>query len=122
MTSKTRAIDAMPDIVKSLAVAAIMELPSAMPANLPRVSGLYFAVNEFRDVCYVGCSVDIHQRWSAHGLKSLAKSENWTIYYKEVDYTKFASKEQEEAFYIAILQPTENKVVRCRIQKQRSLS
>ena len=50
MTSKTRAIDAMPDIVKSLAVAAIMELPSAMPANLPCVSGLYFEVNEFRDV------------------------------------------------------------------------
>jgi hypothetical protein len=121
-TSKSQVVDAIPDIIRSLAVAAIMQLPSGTPVNLPRVSGIYFAVNEFRDVCYVGCSVDIHQRWSGHGLKSLAESESWTIYYKEVDYTRFDSKEQEEAFYIAVLRPTENKVVRCRIQKQRSLS
>ena len=119
---KTGTIDLVCSIVRELIVTAIIELPCSAPATLPHVSGVYFAVNPMQKVTYVGCSVDIHQRWSAHAMKRLALKENWTIHYKEVDYSKFASKEQEEAFYIAILQPEHNKVVRCRIQKQRSLS
>jgi excinuclease UvrABC nuclease subunit len=115
-----RTIDALPRIVRELAAAAIAELEHARPTALPHISGVYFAVNEMREVCYVGCSVDIHQRWSSHALKKLAAFENWTIHYKEVDYTRFANKEQEEAFYIAILQPARNKVVRCKIQTLRS--
>lgn len=115
-------IDALPCVVKELATAAIRQLEHREPAFLPHVSGVYFAVNEMIEVCYVGCSVDIHQRWSSHALRKLAAFENWKIYYKEVDYKQFASKEQEEAFYIAILQPAQNKVVRCKIQTLRSNS
>jgi excinuclease UvrABC nuclease subunit len=83
--------------------------------KLPHISGVYFAVDDGGCVQYVGCAVDIGQRWKGHKLRELAIQCGWRIYFKEVDKENFLSKEQEEAFFIATLRPKHNQLLKCQV-------
>jgi hypothetical protein len=95
--------------------AHVLDLDCAFIGKLPHVSGLYFAVDERDRVQYVGCAVDIGKRWNGHKLRDIALQCGWRIYYKQVDYGSFRSKEHEEAFFIATLRPKYNQRLNCSV-------
>lgn len=91
----------------------VLGLDSCSLGRLPRISGVYFAVDDTDCVQYVGCSIDIAQRWRGHHLRGVALASKWRIFFKEVDYKTFRSKESEEAFFIATLRPKYNNSIKC---------
>lgn len=101
--------------IKDEVTAYVMGLEFEFVGKLPHISGVYFAVDDLGCVQYVGCAVDIGQRWKGHKLRGVAIQCGWRIFFKKVDETNFLSKEQEEAFFIATLRPKYNQLLKCQV-------
>jgi hypothetical protein len=99
--------------IKDEVTAFVLGLECRLVGKLPHISGLYFAVDGRDRVQYVGCAVDIGKRWNGHKLRGIALQSEWRIFFKEVDYKNFRSKEHEEAFFIATLRPLHNQSLKC---------
>lgn len=54
---------------KSINLSSLPSLPLSQHSKLPAVPGIYFAVDSFDVIQYIGRSVNLKQRWLAHHRK-----------------------------------------------------
>lgn len=74
-------------IIKPLLdLATLPFVPLVQKAELPEVSGIYFAIDSLEQVHYIGCSSNLRRRWGSHHRKrELESLENVRIAWIEIE-------------------------------------
>jgi len=103
------------DVVEYECWRAMNAATSAEPRQLPRETGVYFVIETATKKCvYVGKACDLRQRWKGHKLRPLL-SAGHELRWKPVDRSWFCNAEHEEAFFIAVLRPKYNRILKANV-------
>lgn len=77
--------------------------------KLPKIPGIYFVLNNDKELLYIGTTCNLKRRWKSHHLKKDLIDNKWYLVIKFYITKPFDTFEQEESFLIALLRPPLNK-------------